>query len=296
MKLFFYLLLVLVPFIAAAVPGLRQPTSICGYDQSEEAICQKTSNPSMYQESKAVLRILLNGRAHCTGFLVGDEGHVLTNWHCIKSKYEDMAAYQFEAMAESESCSESCAYPSACPGTYINSKPLTFITTGGSMEKDFTLLQLAPEDREEAVANFGYIQLRESGPVLEEEIYVPQHPEGWGKRIAMKDGDKAAKIIDLNAGDFNGCGENQVAYRADTRGGSSGSPILSTSDNYVVAIHHCGGCSEYGNTAISSSVVLEDLAEFLPESARYSYSDNSAERKTVLSFSLVVVLIMQYCF
>jgi len=47
-----------------------------------------------------------------------------------------------------------------------------------------------------------------------------------------------------------------VGYNADTQGGSSGSPVLSATDNAVVALHHCGGCQ---NVAVDVRDVISSL-------------------------------------
>lgn len=256
-------------FFGPTTDGQRSHVrSICGdKDNSVEAKCHVTSDPVVYQTSKAALRIQRNGFAHCTGWLVGDEGHVLTNWHCVSSQSE-ADELKFEAMAEGESCETSCTSSLSCPGTFIHSEPLTFIKTGGSIENDYTLLQLPQADRANAVAKYGFLKLRPSGPIRGERIYIPQHPRGYGKRIAMKDGDDDwAKVMRVNTGNFNGCGKGQVAYKADTQGGSSGSPVIAVSDNAVIAIHHCGGCSQFANSAVHMDVLMEGLDGLLPESA-----------------------------
>ena len=240
--------------------------SICGNDDSVEAKCHAESEPSAYATSRAALRIQNSGRAHCTGWLVGDQGHVLTNWHCIESQRE-ADRMKFEAMAESDSCRSSCKSALSCSGDFIHSEPLKFIKTGGSVQDDWTLLQLPESEREDAVAKYGYLKLRRSGPVLGERIYIPQHPRGWGKRIAMRDGNNWATIIDINSSNFNGCGVGQVGYKADTQGGSSGSPVIGVSDNAVVAIHHCGGCSRYANSATHMDSMVRGLEDLLPSSA-----------------------------
>ena len=240
--------------------------SICGKDDSVEAKCHADEFPLVYERSKAALRIQNDGRPHCTGWLVGDQGHVLTNYHCIQTQWGSNQM-TFEAMAEGKTCRTNCKRPGRCSGTVIHSVPLKFIKTGGSIEKDYTLLQLAPQDRMQAVSSYGYLKLRRSGPVLHERIYIPQHPRGWGKRIAMKDGENWATVIDTNTTNFNRCGTGQVGYKADTQGGSSGSPVIGYSDNAVVAIHHCGGCSDFANTATHLNVLLEELDGLLPDSA-----------------------------
>ena len=131
------------------------------------------------------------------------------------------------------------------------------------------MLQLAEADRASAVEKYGFLKLRRSGPVIGEEIYIPQHPAGWGKRIAKSDGIRPAKITRNNVYGIQ-CGSSQIGYRADTQGGSSGSPVLAVSDNTVVALHHCGGC-DYDqssvNTAVNIDRVIQGLEDYLPDSA-----------------------------
>ena len=50
---------------------------------------------------------------------------------------------------------------------------------------------------------YGFLQLRESGAKLNERIYIPQHPKGWGKRIALlssnsNDDGGVARVFSLN--------------------------------------------------------------------------------------------------
>lgn len=51
------------------------------------------------------------------------------------------------------------------------------------------------------------------------------------------------------------CGSNKVGYNADTAGGTSRSPVLSATDNLVVALHHCDG---WKNTAVNVLDILKD--------------------------------------
>ncbi|EEY69192.1 uncharacterized protein PITG_05393 [Phytophthora infestans T30-4] len=100
---------------------------------------------------------------------------------------------------------------------------------------------------------YGYLRLRASGAVLSERIFMPQHPAGWGKRIAMKTDSGWGTVKSLT---MDGCATDQVAYYLDTQGGSFGSPVLSWQDNTVIALHHCGGCP---NTAINSYKLVNDM-------------------------------------
>ena len=46
---------------------------------------------------------------------------------------------------------------------------------------DYTLVLLPTN----VSGTYGYMQLREEGPVLDERIYIPGHPAIWGKRISV---------------------------------------------------------------------------------------------------------------
>lgn len=252
------------PYLDDEMPSID---SICnGTDNSVNARCYRTVFSRAYSKSRPVLRITKNGRPHCTGFLVGNQGHILTNWHCARTA-ADVASLKFEAMAEGLSCGSNCRTALACAGRMINTAPVTFIRTGGSLTLDFTLLRLAPIDRERFHTTLGYLKLRWRGARVGERIFIPQYPRGYGKQIALFSGNQRARIISINTGNFNRCGDRQVSYVADTQGGSSGSPVISFHDYRVVALHHCGGCSTYANTGVNIRRIIFRLIFILPRSA-----------------------------
>jgi len=225
--------------------------AICGAaDQTRPAKCFKDSTalPKAYTRAKAVARLLINGNSLCTGWLLGSSGHLVTNEHCIGSA-ADAAQTDFEFNAESSSCSVQCKTQLGCKGT-VAARSARFVTK--SSAADYALVKLPAS----AASTYGYLQFRASGPKVGDKIYIPQHPVGWAKRIASTvDGGGAAKVT-FTGKDNTGCGNDQVGYLADTQGGSSGSPVLSQSDNLVVALHHCGGCA---NLAVDARTVLKDL-------------------------------------
>jgi hypothetical protein len=236
--------------------------SICGNDDSIEAKCV-SKQTELYRNAKAVLRIRKSGRAHCTGWLVGDQGHVLTNNHCIGSASES-ENLKFEAMAEGSTCQTSCKSALSCAGTIIHTQPLEFIATGGNTDQDWTLLRVPEDNRTEVLAKYGFVRLRVSGPIVGEQIYVIGHPRGYGKRISLNDGASPATILSTSLD--TGCGTSEVIYKADTEGGSSGSPVFGANDNLVVAIHHCGGCAQDGNSAVDIDKLYNGTKQYLPES------------------------------
>ncbi|KAG7385340.1 hypothetical protein PHYPSEUDO_001642 [Phytophthora pseudosyringae] len=220
---------------------------VCGADNSREARCY-SGYSNAFQASNAVARLLIKkstGSFFCTGWLLGSEGHLITNHHCISSQ-DHASNTEFEFMAEGSSCSVNCASARSCRGS-IQASSATLIYADSTL--DYALVKLPVN----LSGQYGYLRLRSSGAVMNERVYVPQHPSGWGKRIAMKTDDGWGSVTSLTMG---GCAPNQVAYYSDTQGGSSGSPVLGWSDNTVVALHHCGGCP---NTAINSYKLINDM-------------------------------------
>ena len=259
--------------------GSLRARAICGADDSIEAKCAdfKISNREntinfgwSYHSSKAVLR--MSGNRFCTAFLVGDQGHILTNNHCVPTSYL-AKQMTFEAMAEGATCATNCKAKGGCAGTkiYVANKEdvhISFIATGGKngAENDWTLLQLPGKKlpKDAAGNDLPYLRIRKTGAVVGERVYSVGHPNGWGKRISLKGPREGgfAKIVKTAPG---------LAY-FDTDGeqGSSGGPLLSY-QNEVLALttrsnSRCGTGDE-GNYGASSDQLFAGMKNFLPASA-----------------------------
>lgn len=235
-----------------------QTSSICGVDNSEPAICFRSDNVKnqkneaffnqWYTKSLTTARLLVNGSLLCTGWLLGSEGHLITNYHCITGTQE-ASMVDIEFMAIGETCSEECKRTFACHGRKVYTSA-TFITN--SEKYDYALVQLVKSPE---LSSFGYLQLRSTGPKLGEAIYIPHYPRGYGLRISrLLDDGTAAVVQTLNGSTL--CGLNQVGYAADTDVGSSGAPVIGASDNAVIALHHCGQCE---NTAVNIKDIIADF-------------------------------------
>ncbi|GAB9476714.1 hypothetical protein Gpo141_00013773 [Globisporangium polare] len=230
--------------------------SICGADNTRPAKCFASgtlfnSLPLAYSKAQAVARLLIGGSGLCTGWLAGSEGHLITNQHCIETA-ADAKVIDIEFAAESASCADECTQQLGCKGV-IAATTSTFITNSPiSTGQDYALLKLPAAAN---IAAYKYLQLRASGPVLNERIYIPQHPGGKAKRISsVLDSGKDTYVESLSTS--NSCGSGQVGYNADTEPGASGSPLIAASDNKVIALHHCGGCQ---NSAVNIKNVIADL-------------------------------------
>lgn len=254
--------------------------SICTTDDSREAKCYQDSEPEAYDKARSVARLLLSGSAHCTGWLVGSAGHLMTNEHCIGSQSE-LDNIDFEFMAEGATCQTNCASTLACPGL-IEASGGALVTLDAALDYSLVVPDTSAGGGTNLPDTYGYMRLRQTGAVLNERIYHPQHPAGWGKRFGME----SSYVEDVNLGgycyatglDEEPCsgGPGDVGYWTDTQGGSSGSPVLGYSDHKVVAIHHCRGnadcvtgnpVTDDRNRGVPIDAIITDLGALLPPGA-----------------------------
>ncbi len=246
-------------YIEAVMTGMEDDLSrteaICTDDDKRWAKCY--DGTGMYDKSKAVCRLLINGSGACTGWLVGSEGHIMTNNHCIDNQ-TDANNTDYEFMAEGATCSSDCSGWFDCAGTVVATSG-TLVQTSSSL--DYTLVLLPTN----VTSTYGYMQLRNELPALDERIYIPQHPGGKGKMLAVESDQDGpyAKIYSTNETPCSG-GPGDIGYYADTEGGSSGSPVLGYSDNLVVALHHCANCP---NRGVPIPSIITDLGSNLPANA-----------------------------
>jgi hypothetical protein len=229
--------------------------AICGEDDSEWAKCY--DGTAMYDKAKAVCRLLINGNIACTGWLMGSEGHVMTNQHCIEAQ-GDADNTDFEFMAEGSTCTTDCSSWLACPG-------IVEASSGTLVRVDYDLdyaLVLLPTN---VIGTYGYFQLRDILPAVGERIYIPHHPSAWGKQLTVNSDTDGpyAKIYSTDQPPCHG-GPGDIGYYADTSGGSSGAPVLGYTDNLVVALHHCGTCP---NRGVPVTAIITDLGTDLPDDA-----------------------------
>ncbi len=96
-----------------------QPEAICGSTDWKNAKCY---SGTYYDRAKAVIRLHIGPYIACTGWLVGCEGHLLTNNHCISSQSEANNT-EYEFMGEGETCNTNCDTWMGCPGEIWSGAP-----------------------------------------------------------------------------------------------------------------------------------------------------------------------------
>ncbi|MEV0606655.1 serine protease [Polymorphospora rubra] len=231
----------------AAGPGREE--SICGRNDSRDAICYRSSDPVAYQRSKAVARLLINGTELCTAWRLGATNRMMTNHHCFTSSDE---AYQTEVWFNYQ-----CA---SCGGyeVFRSTKVWGDQVLSTDRTLDYTLFTV--EDFP-AVEKFGYLELDLRRPTRGTELYIPQHPGGDPTVIAMSSDRDANGTCAVDNPSYDGYGTaSDISYHCDTEGGSSGSPVISRSSNKVIALHHFGGCP---NSGVRIDLIHERIRQHL---------------------------------
>ncbi len=240
----------------ARVPG-SQPTapgrtgreeSVCGSDESRDAVCYRSADPVAYTRSKAIARLLINGTELCTGWRVGNKNRMLTNNHC----FDDSAnAYETEVWFNYQ-CATCGGFQVFRPTKVWGDKVLAT-----EHVLDFTLFTV---ENFRSVQKFGHLTLDTTRPVRGQELYVPQHPAGEPTRIAGRRGERAGTCAVADPAFDGYAQDSDVSYYCDTEGGSSGSPVLSRKTNKVVALHHFGGCP---NSGVRADLLNAKLRSYL---------------------------------
>ncbi|OQR93928.1 hypothetical protein ACHHYP_02089 [Achlya hypogyna] len=244
-------------------PDVADYETGCGLiDHSVHAICgYNASNvTNMYAYSRPVVRIWIptgtTGFEMCTGWLWGSQGHVLTASHCIGSALEARLA-QFEFLAEVSWCDAN--REALCSG-YISTVSATWVATNRIL--DYTLLLLS--SGHDLASQYGFLQVH---PTLRLKpgiaVYIPQHPLGGCKRISyLNQMLRPTTVTALTAKgcdiDNDGFYRGGVVYDCDTGAGSSGSPVIESNTNTVVALHYCGNAA-CQNAGIPMALIVRDL-------------------------------------
>lgn len=214
-----------------SITGVNQLSSIVGHDNWIVDLGRSVTR----------LRIVGDfGGVHvCTAFLVTAD-IMLTNQHCIASEAEmksTIVDFDFNAPG-----------PPAETGTLS-----ALLATDFAL--DYAVVRLLhPVDRSPLA-----LERMHSGNG--EQLLIIQHPAGEPKQISLADCKVDGALVAGRAATMTDFG-----HRCDTKGGSSGSPVIDFGDRAVVGLHHLGiaeGSSNLFNRASHIDLVLDDMTPAL---------------------------------
>ena len=247
----------------------QRPKTPCGIDERTDVICYQSSHPTEYGRSSAVAVHLLNGIESCTAWRVGPSNHMFTNEHCITDQSQ-LDASEFWFNYQRLACNT---------GDVGN---VTIVTGDSLLIDDYTLdFALFTVDSFDSISSFGYLELDVREPVLNEEIYIPQHGDGDPKQFGIESDMNTGNVCRIDDAVRDGRDANtDIGYYCDTSGGSSGSPVLARSPHRVIGLHHLGisgTCPDDGmNQAVRVDRIWPLVKSYLSTSVPTPPADNAA--------------------
>ncbi|PSL19134.1 endonuclease [Shimia abyssi] len=212
--------------------------------------------------SRAIGRVVLpvtGGNRLGTGFMVSPR-ILMTNNHVLQSELQaGNATIEFDFLKAEDGTTG--------PVERYRFEPAALFITNVAL--DFTLVAVEPVNADGTqVGNRGWVPL--IGPsgkaVVGERVSILQHPNGEPQKVVLHDN----KVTDVN-GPF-------LHYRADTMGGSSGSPVFSINWD-LAALHHAAVGTANEGIRISATVA------FLREHFAQEAADPTQLLQEVLSSS-----------
>ncbi|HGJ5883782.1 trypsin-like serine peptidase [Arsenophonus sp.] len=209
-------------------------------------------DPEKYKKSLAVAFIQFPGGRAGTAWRVSSKNLMLTNFHVVEDQKINQAKINFYYAKNNEDNEK------------VSIKGEKLLIADSSL--DFALFQLDPTAfKMGKLDKFGYLEIEPEGARIGEEIYIPQFPcnyknhPGCPKVVAL-DTKVDDRLIPITIEGFKNHGE-AVYYSGDTGGGASGSPVISTATNKVVAINNSNSGDK--NWGINMKPIWEEIKAFI---------------------------------
>lgn len=198
----------------------------------------------MNSHAVAYLSIPAKG-TRCTGFLISDDV-VMTNEHCIGSASDAAGVVAYFRREAGVPWNQWAQF--TCD---------EFI--GNSASLDYALLRCQGSPGQ----THGVVTLAQGNPSSSASIYVIH------QNCDYYEVPGCAPTKKYSPGQLTGTSGSDFRHNADTLGGSSGSPVFSSSSHEVVALHHVGvgndgnGRGSY-NSAVKITLVKNDITSRFP--------------------------------
>ncbi len=232
-------------------------SSICSPEDFDDVLCFQ-SDPGKWSNVLASVGVMSVGgnpsfSLFCSGSNVSPMNYLLTNDHCLSTQSQcnnTEFVFKFYRQGCNNSAPTTPDWQSFRCDTIVAGSP--FISCDqGLGDLDFSLSTVIGDP----AATFGHVD-PDPVPITDgEAIYIIQHPAGRPHEIAHGTG------VNVDAD-----GTVLRYYDTlDTEGGSSGSPIYRESDDKLIGLHHCGGCTTpgTGNRGMLMSDIYPLIQDFL---------------------------------
>ncbi|MEE8525746.1 MAG: serine protease [Thermoanaerobaculia bacterium] len=234
------------------------PESICTPADFEDVFCYQGDAGKWANVTASVGVMSVGGSPtsglFCSGSNVSPNNYLLTNQHCIENQSScDGAEFVFKYYRTG--CNDGSPTTLDWVGfrcdQVVAQSPYNGFCEPNLDNLDFTLASVLGDP----ATAFGFVE-PDPIPITDgEDIYIIQHPAGRPHEITHGGGAN----VDADGTTF------RYYDTLDTEGGSSGSPIFRDSDDKLVGLHHCGGCSTpgTGNRGMLMSDIHPLIADFL---------------------------------
>ena len=168
-----------------------------------------------------------------TGFLIAP-GYIMTNNHVLENRdwaADSQAIFDFQAGGSQ---------------FRVALEPERFFITDEAL--DFTIVGCNADQ----VRGIRHVPLLQNAALItrHDRVYIIQHPAGRPKEVVLRNND----VIRVR--------DKVVRYRADTEGGSSGSPVFNE-DWQLVALHHAGWFEGRSDRAINEGISIPAIIRYL---------------------------------
>jgi len=234
------------------IPGAP---SVCPAPDFEDAVCYET-DAEKWANVQASFVTLSDSQSDpladgtwCSGAIIDPNGLGLTNEHCMDPGECDEIVFDFTDPGCEDGSVPADYVSYRCGDTLVEQPFVDCDAVDG--ELDFALIEIDGDPE----LTYGWVVPDPTPVTSGEDIYIVQHPDDAATQITHGGGNNV--VVDGTV----------LRYfdTLDTDGGSSGSPIFRDSDDLMVGLHHCGGCTTpgQGNRGMLMADILPYLEPYL---------------------------------